>query len=234
MPIRACIFDLFGTIVPISRLDDYDNRLKIVARATGVDEAAFLREWVATHAARNVGTLPTLEANVREVCRRLGRVPDPDLVHGSLAAFRELVQATLTPKPESEEVLREIVRRGLPLGLVSSCNPEVPHRFRAGPLARYFRELIFSCEVGMMKPDPAIYLAMTRRLGVEPAGCLYIGDGHARELAGASAVGMTTVLVDYDATGGFIWDRDESADHRVRDLREILSILATRAGTPGV
>ena len=36
---------------------------------------------------------------------------------------------------------------------------------------------------------------------------------------------MTTVLVDYDATGGFIWDRDEEADHRVRDLREVWDLL---------
>jgi putative hydrolase of the HAD superfamily len=144
------------------------------------------------------------------------------------------VQRTLTPKPESAEVLSKLSRRGLPLGLISSCNPEVPHRFRAGPLARYFGELIFSCEVGMMKPDPAIYLEMARRLQVAPHDCLYIGDGHAKELAGASAVGMTTVLVDYDATGGFIWDRDDRADHRVRDLREILPILTARSAAAPV
>lgn len=225
MPLRACIFDLFGTLVPISRLAEYDGRLIAVARAIGADPQVFLREWVATHRERNTGLLPTLEANVREICRRLACGAGEGAITRSLEGFRALVAETLRPKPESEEALAELRRRGLPLGLVSSCNPEVPARFRAGPLARYFDEMIFSCEIGLLKPDPAIYLEMARRLKVVPADCLYVGDGHARELAGAAAVGMTTVLVDYDATGGFIWDRDEQADHRIRDLREVWGLL---------
>ena len=37
--------------------------------------------------------------------------------------------------------------------------------------------MIFSCEIGLLKPDPEIYLDMARRLAVDPAACLYVGDG---------------------------------------------------------
>ena len=46
-----------------------------------------------------------------------------------------------------------------------------------------------------MKPDPPIYAETCRRLSVEPADCLYVGDGSDRELTGALEVGMTPVLL---------------------------------------
>ena len=55
----------------------------------------------------------------------------------------------------------------------------------------------FSCELGVRKPHPEMYLAVTRRLDVQPEECLFIGDGDSDELHGANALGMSTkMLVD--------------------------------------
>jgi len=54
---------------------------------------------------------------------------------------------------------------------------------------------VFSCEVGLAKPDPAIYHLAAARLGVEPAECLFVGDGGSDELSGAGAAAMTPVLL---------------------------------------
>jgi putative hydrolase of the HAD superfamily len=222
---RACVFDLFGTLVPTTLAGEYHGSLREGAAVLGIDEADFAREWHATYAERNRGTLETLEANVREVCRRLGIAADEAAIVRSLEPFRRMTAEALEPKPESEELLARLRALGYPLGLISNCNPEVPGLFRRGPLAPFFDAMLFSSEMHVMKPEPAIYLEMTRRLGVPAEACLYTGDGHERELAGASAVGMTTVRVEYDLPGGFVWGRDERADHHVIDLREILPIL---------
>jgi len=37
----------------------------------------------------------------------------------------------------------------------------------------------FSCEIGVRKPAPEIYLAATRRLNVQPEEYVFIGDGGA-------------------------------------------------------
>jgi putative hydrolase of the HAD superfamily len=55
--------------------------------------------------------------------------------------------------------------------------------------------LVFSSEVGLRKPDPRIYLLACRGLGVAPTDCVFVGDGNHRELSGAAAVGMTSVLI---------------------------------------
>ncbi len=230
-PVRACVFDLFGTLVPVSLTEEYYAKLRVTARTVGAPEEPFVTHWQATYRERNDGTLATLEENVIEVCRRLDMRPAGDAVTRGLEPFRAVIAQTMRPKPESVGVLTEIRERGYALGLISNCNPDVPILFRRGPLARFFRHAFFSSDVGMVKPDPAVYLEMSRRLGVDPRECLYIGDGHAKELTGASGVGMTTVLVDYTLPGGFVWERDEQADHRVQDLREILPIL-DRLGGP--
>jgi len=227
-PFRACIFDLFGTIVPTTLTTAYYDSLRDAAGRLGLPTDDFVREWHATYLERNRGTLSTLDANVVEVCRRLKVDAGQEAIARSLESFRRMTREAMTPKPESEEILGTLRERGYPLGLISNCNPEVPDLFRRGPLARHFDAMFFSAEAGTMKPDPRLYSEMARLLHVPPRECLYIGDGHERELEGASGVGMTTVRVEYDQPGGFVWGRDERADHHVVDLREILLILDTQ------
>jgi len=226
----ACVFDLFGTLVPLSRRSEYYALLALVPERLRLDADAFRAEWDATYRERNDGRLATLEENVLEVCRRLGASCARAAITESLAPFRRLMAETLRPKPESAAVLAELARRGYALGLISNCNPDVPALFRPGPLARFFDEMLFSSEAGVAKPQAGIYLEMTRRLGVAPGDCLYVGDGHARELAGAAAVGMTTALLDHNQPDGYIFDRDETADFRLAGLADVLALLAEKPG----
>jgi putative hydrolase of the HAD superfamily len=42
------------------------------------------------------------------------------------------------------------------------------------------------------KPDRAIFLHAAQRLGVEPSGCLFVGDNPVADILGAHACGMRT------------------------------------------
>lgn len=59
-------------------------------------------------------------------------------------------------------------------------------------LSRYVQWSFVSCELGVRKPDPEIYRLTARRLGVEPAACLFVDD-RAANCAGAEAVGMAAI-----------------------------------------
>ena len=61
----------------------------------------------------------------------------------------------------------------------------------------WFDVIVDSSEVGVRKPDPAIYLLTSERLGVAPEACVFLDD-HPGNVAGAQAVGMAGVLVGDD------------------------------------
>ena len=56
-----------------------------------------------------------------------------------------------------------------------------------------FDETVISGDVGLHKPQPEIYLLACERLGVEPAGCVFVDDLR-ENVTGAEAVGMTAIL----------------------------------------
>tara|TARA_Y100000768_G_scaffold200416_1_gene150649 strand:- start:5852 stop:6496 length:645 start_codon:yes stop_codon:yes gene_type:complete len=64
-----------------------------------------------------------------------------------------------------------------------------------------FDPVVDSCEVGLRKPDPAIYLLTCSQLGLAPWECLFLDD-HPDNIEGARAVGMEALLVsgDFEAT----------------------------------
>ncbi len=64
-----------------------------------------------------------------------------------------------------------------------------------------FDPVVDSCEVGLRKPDPEIYLLTCSQLGVAPWECLFLDD-HPDNIEGARAVGMEALLVsdDFEAT----------------------------------
>jgi putative hydrolase of the HAD superfamily len=65
-------------------------------------------------------------------------------------------------------------------------------------LAELFDAWVISSEVGMRKPDPAIYELAAERIGLPPEACVYVDDLPGN-LKPARALGMATVLHRGDA-----------------------------------
>jgi putative hydrolase of the HAD superfamily len=91
------------------------------------------------------------------------------------------------------EALRE---RGLKLGLVSNAfDPGwLLHRdLEQMGLAERLDFSVFSSEVGLRKPHPAIFERVLEELGVAPEDALFVGDRLFEDVRGAAELGMTTV-----------------------------------------
>ncbi len=93
--------------------------------------------------------------------------------------------------------VRELRDRGYQLAIctnnIAAFRPTWHQQF---PL-EWFDEVIDSSEVGLRKPEPAIYLLTAERLGVAAECCVFLDD-HPGNVVGAEAVGMTGVLVGED------------------------------------
>lgn len=91
----------------------------------------------------------------------------------------------------------------------------------------YFDGAVFSCQAGLLKPDPEIYHCALRKIGCVPEECVFIGDGGSQELMGAKAVGMTTVLSEFLDVKPEAKRKDilKYADYTITDFLDLLNVL---------
>lgn len=193
--IRAVVFDLFGTLVFEFPRADWDAWLETTAAVLEADGESFRAAWEATAPDRQTGRLGDIEENLRTVAARAGAWPSDAQIAEALEARAAMYRAWFVPRDGAKDVLSQLRTDGYRLALVSMCAPDTPGIWRSSPLAGSVDAEVFSCEVRLRKPDPAIFELTAERLGVEPGACLYVGDGSYRELTGAAAVGMHPLLI---------------------------------------
>ncbi|MEV6926220.1 HAD family hydrolase [Dactylosporangium sp. NPDC051485] len=189
--VRTVVFDLFHTLV--HGADEARERVvEEMAVMVGVAPRAFVAAYRDSWPERLVRW--DVEETVRILAGRLGTTPSDEQVARAAEHRRALARRVVgAVSPGTLEALDALRADGYRLGLVSNATSDSAQAWRDGPLAARFDAAVFSCEAGLAKPDPAIYLAAAERLGTEPAGCVFVGDGADGELAGAAAVGMTVI-----------------------------------------
>ncbi|HEY55349.1 MAG TPA: HAD family hydrolase [Dehalococcoidia bacterium] len=228
MKYEAVIFDLFGTLVANFSVREHEGVLMEMASVLAVPLDEFIRLWIDTFHQRATGVLPTPEAEVEYICQKLGTHVDEDKVKLAAQVRTNYTVRSLTPRTGSVETLSHLKSKGLKTGLISDCSREVPALWGNTPFASLFDVTVFSCSVGMRKPDPRIYQIATEQLGVEPQDCLYIGDGSSHELTGASQVGMHPVLLripDEESTDVHQIDKEDWNGPAISSLKEVPTLL---------
>lgn len=218
MPTRAVIFDLYGTLIDDAPPEDYERFLAETAQAIGADPEGFRVAWEGNDIARYTGSI---DACFTSICADLGVVDFRPALNLRLERMRSL----LVPRSDALPTLRELRKRGLRLGMISNASSEVSALWDETVLAPLFDAAFFSADEGMMKPDPRLYRRMAGALEVEPADCVFVGDGAYRELQGAQAVGMTAVLIrvphdEWEHEGTIGWEGP-----RVASLSEVLELV---------
>jgi putative hydrolase of the HAD superfamily len=161
----------------------------------------FWERWTALFKESILGVFPTPEAKIEHICGELGiQVSSPAVLKAAQWRYRYEAD-TMIPRPEAESMLRTLKARGLKTGLISDCSAEATVEWPKIALSSLFDVVVFSCQVGMKKPDPRIYQKALQELEVAAVNVLYLGDGSSRELSGAAAVGLTPVMLKVAGEG---------------------------------
>jgi putative hydrolase of the HAD superfamily len=92
--------------------------------------------------------------------------------------------------------LEELARRGLRLAVVSNWDSHLPKLLAALDLDRFFPVIAVSAIEEVGKPDPEIFHRACRRLEVEPAEALHVGDSVSEDFEGARSAGLAALLLD--------------------------------------
>jgi len=117
------------------------------------------------------------------------------------------------PYPDTAPTLQALRARGIKIGIVSNVPQDLRPIFAAHRLADLVDAFTHSFEVGVEKPDPAIFLRACEALGTKPAETLMVGD-HPVADAGALEAGLRFQLLAPDG-----------AANRPRGLDRVVAIV---------
>lgn len=94
------------------------------------------------------------------------------------------------------EFLREIKKRGYEVWCLSNDLSEWSEKLRIRfALDSYFKGFVISGDIGIRKPDRAIFSALISQLGTDPSNAVFVDD-RLKNLDSAAALGFKTVLFE--------------------------------------
>jgi putative hydrolase of the HAD superfamily len=159
-------------------------------RATLLELAAAPAErfWPAYWAGRDRldhGLLP-----IRDYWMGIGRACGADWDDARLQALWAAdLRSWLSVDEEVLAIVGELHAGGTRLAVLSNAGFDYALLHRS-PLAAVVERIFLSAELGLLKPDPAVYLKVADELGISPAAVVFV-DNRAGNVAGAESVGMT-------------------------------------------
>jgi putative hydrolase of the HAD superfamily len=223
---KGVIFDLFHTL---TGLESEWSDLPVTSTVLGIDRRAWDDVLTANSHWRVVGEL----RDPFEILRRLANqvdaaIPD-DLVRKAVQIRLERFRHSLARIPAvNVDAIKALRRAGLRVGLISNADAMEVASWPGCPMAGVFDVEVFSCDVGLAKPDAAIYRRCLDAMQLDAAECLFVGDGGSNELVGAKEVGLTTVFVS--GVIAELWPekipaRIASADHHLKWVHEVPGLL---------
>ena len=114
------------------------------------------------------------------------------------------------------------VKQKIKTGLVTNAydGKEQRKRINHSGLAAYFDTIVVAGEIGVYKPDPAIFLHSLDCLNAAPGSSLFIGDSVTHDIIGAKAAGMTTILFNKRSVRN-----SDAADYTVAGVNELQNLL---------
>ena len=97
-----------------------------------------------------------------------------ELIDAYGARFDEMMPG---PIAGTVEIVAELRERGTPLYVLSNFSAETfPRALERFDFLRWFRGMVISGKVGIIKPDPRIYEVMLARFAIDPHRAVYIDD----------------------------------------------------------
>ena len=174
----------------------------VVQRVGGDGWRARVTRYLGDRTEEFVATLDELEApaltgtgdftaGLTRTLTDFGVDADPD-------EFYEGVWLAMETLPDTVALIGSLREAGLSVHLVTNQHPRraAYMKERLGYDA-VFDTCFYSCDLGLAKPDPALFTAVAQRVGAAPAESLLVDDSPAN-VAGARAAGLSAEFWHHD------------------------------------
>ena len=190
--IKAVVFDAWGTLFESKASSAAFYAINTLLGQTFSD-FNYLRIFEAA-------TCLDASGKPENVARRLTSSLGLSVSNEVLAQVSALFETAFTSEvhlfDDAAEILPELHSR-YKLGLLSNSGVQSADNLRRRfPLASMFDAVLFSYEVGFLKPDKHFFEAILQRLEVLPSETVYVGDHPHVDVEGATQAGIHAILID--------------------------------------
>lgn len=226
MVIKAVLFDMGNTLVKydVEIFEEVYHRILTsmgISRSIEDIKRAFLKT---EKEAKDLGLLSSLgKIRCEEfwyqwdsiVLKHLSIAKNEELAKIVQSKWFDFMDSTLYP--EVREVLSELRRRRLKVGLISTAYEEEIHIIlRKTGLEKTAFDIIVGVDtIKKAKPNPDVFKHAIRKLNVEPEETMFVGDNIEADYKGAENAGMHPLLIN----------RTEEEQKDLRTIKSLTEIL---------
>lgn len=129
------------------------------------------------------------------VLKGAGLAPAPEVAYQVFRRVRERGWK-LHLYEDSVPVVTELRGQGLVVGVVSNVDRDIRPYCRQLGVEDLFHFIVTSHEVGVPKPDPAIFRHALSLAGTQPEETMHVGDQYSLDVVGARNAGIRGLLLD--------------------------------------
>jgi putative hydrolase of the HAD superfamily len=207
--VKGIGFDLFGTLVLQERFS-FEQCIdalyhSLVTSGFALEKGSFLQVYRGV----NRRLMDQATADGRETYNRLwvagalqaighAVAPTDTCIEAAVSAYFEPFIKSCQLIPGTHEMLASLKGR-YRIALVSNFThpPAVAEILERVGIAHFFGEILISGQLGFRKPHPVVFAELQRRLCVEAAEIVFVGDELQADVIGAQEAGMRTVWMTY-------------------------------------
>lgn len=219
MAIKAIVFDLWNTLAynKGSRI----NPIIMLEKKLGLNMKLYREVELGLMTKR----FETKKDAIINLCRHIGVKPKERLVSTLLYLWGDTRDMSFFPEVRAE---LEKLKRDYKLAVLSNTDCFHTKEFTKNGFDRYFDFTAFSCDLGLLKPDPKIFKAVMQELGVKPGETVMVGDNLKDDVLAAEKLGIRGVLIkrDFESVRAKpSWVETGKHERAIKDLAELGKFL---------
>lgn len=137
------------------------------------------------------------------------------------------------PKPETEDVLKELSSRGYRLGLISNTMStlDIPGFVERFGWSKYIDVVLLSAFEKVRKPSPVPFNKAAVALDLDPTQCTYVGNKFSKDIVGCKRAGYPFGIIIRNQGKPLVDEEcyDVAADIVIDSLNDLMKVFPDRA-----